>query len=100
MLADGGEAIADLAGLRNEPGLFGQVASPATCCRVLDGVDADTLAGVKRARAVARERAWLLRAEAGRGRPRLQWSATSPPPATGRPSSFQRSSPPAIDHAS
>ncbi len=69
MLADGGEAIADLAGLRNEPGLFGQVASPATCWRVLDGVDADTLAGVKRARAVARERAWLLRAEAGRGRP-------------------------------
>ena len=30
MLADGGEAIADLAGQRNQPGLFGRVASPAT----------------------------------------------------------------------
>ena len=30
MLADGGEAIADLAVLRNQPGLFGLVASTAT----------------------------------------------------------------------
>jgi hypothetical protein len=66
MLADGGEAIADLAGQRNQPGLFGSVASPATCWRVLDSVDADTLVRLKRARAVARERAWLLRAEAVR----------------------------------
>jgi hypothetical protein len=36
MIADGGEAIADLAVLWNRPGLFGQVASPATCWRVLD----------------------------------------------------------------
>jgi hypothetical protein len=69
MLADGGEAIADLAGLRNQPALFGPVASPATCWRVLDGVDPATLAKVKQARAVARERAWLLRAEAGRPLP-------------------------------
>ncbi len=69
MLADGGEAIADLAGLRNQPGLFGRVASPATCWRLLDSVDSDTLAKVKLARAVARERAWLVRAEAGRGVP-------------------------------
>ena len=69
MLADGGVAIADLAGQRSQPGLFGQVASPATCWRVLDGIDADTLHAVKRARAVARERAWLLRAEAGRPLP-------------------------------
>ena len=41
MIADGGEAIADLAVLRNQPGLFGLVASPATCWRVLDAVDAD-----------------------------------------------------------
>jgi len=40
MIADGGEAIADLAVLRNQPGLFGLVASPATCLRVLDVVDA------------------------------------------------------------
>jgi hypothetical protein len=66
MIADGGEAIADLAVLRNQPGLFGRVASPATCWRVLDSVDADTLAELKRARATVRERAWLLRGEAGR----------------------------------
>jgi hypothetical protein len=43
MLADGGEAIADLAGQRNLPGLFGAVASPATCWRVLNSVDPATL---------------------------------------------------------
>jgi len=69
MIADGGEAIADLAVLRNQPGLFGQVASPATCWRVLDSVDVDTLADLKQARATARERAWLLRGEAGRNFP-------------------------------
>ena len=78
MLADGGEAIADLAGLRNQPGLFGQVASPATCWRVLDSVDADTLAGLKQARAVARERAWLLRAEAGRPLPTVVCARSDP----------------------
>jgi hypothetical protein len=56
MIADGGEAIADLAVLRNQPGLFGLVASPATCWRVLDAVDADMLAALKQARAGARER--------------------------------------------
>ena len=34
-LADGGEAIADLAVLRNQPDLFGPVASDATAWRVL-----------------------------------------------------------------
>ena len=69
MIADGGEAIADLAVLRTQPGLFGMVASPATCWRVLDAVDADMLAALKQARAAARERAWLLRGEAGRELP-------------------------------
>ena len=67
LIADGGEAIADLAVLRNQPGLFGLVASPATCWRVLDAVDADMLAALKQARAAAREQAWLLRGEAGGG---------------------------------
>jgi hypothetical protein len=35
MLADGGEAIADLAVLRNQPDLFGQVASDPTAWRGL-----------------------------------------------------------------
>ena len=79
MLADGGEAIADLAGQRNEPGLFGPVASPATCWRVLDSVDPATLAKLKQARAVARERAWLLRAEAGRALPTVVCAGRTQP---------------------
>ena len=43
MLADGGEAISDLGVLRDQPELFGSVASTATAWRVLDGVDESTL---------------------------------------------------------
>ena len=49
--ADGGEAISDLAVLRHQPGLFGPVASTATAWRVLDGIEAAGLDGLKRARA-------------------------------------------------
>jgi hypothetical protein len=49
--------------------LFGSVASTATAWRILDGVDEQTLTRLRHARAVARERAWLLRAEAGRDIP-------------------------------
>ena len=69
MLADGGEAISDLAVLRDQAGLFGPVASTATAWRVLDGIDQDALPRVRAARAAARERAWLLREEAGRPLP-------------------------------
>jgi len=44
MLADGGEAISDLAVLRDQPELFGSVASTATAWRVLDAVDDAALA--------------------------------------------------------
>ena len=44
LLADGGQAISDLAVLRDQPQLFGKVASTATAWRVLDGVDAAGLA--------------------------------------------------------
>ena len=71
LLADGGEAISDLAVLRQQPGLFGCVASTATAWRVLDGIEPTALDALKQARAVARERAWLLRAEAGRPIPTL-----------------------------
>jgi hypothetical protein len=71
LLADGGETITDLAVLRDQPGLFGPVASTATAWRVLDGIDEAGLDGVKQARAQARERAWLLRAEARRPVPTL-----------------------------
>ena len=63
MLADGGEAIADIAVLADQPDLHGPVASPATAWRVLAGVDDRRLAGMRAARAAARERAWLARAE-------------------------------------
>jgi hypothetical protein len=70
MLADGGEAIADIATLADQPALHGPVASAATAWRVLAGIDENRLAGLRRARAVARERAWLARADqAGRGLP-------------------------------
>jgi hypothetical protein len=63
MLADGGEAIADIAALADQPDLHGPVASAATAWRVLAGVDAPRLGELRRARAAARERAWLARAE-------------------------------------
>jgi len=72
LLADGGETITDLAVLRHQSELFGPVASTATAWRVLDSIDGGVLSELKRARAVARERAWLLRAEAGRPVPTLR----------------------------
>jgi hypothetical protein len=69
MIADGGEAISDLAVLRDQPELFGPVASTATAWRVLDAVGAERLDALRAARAAARERAWLARAELGRDLP-------------------------------
>jgi hypothetical protein len=63
MLADGGEAISDLAVLREQPALFGAVASTPTAWRTLAGIDAGQLAGLRSARVAARERIWLARAE-------------------------------------
>jgi len=72
MLADGGVAIGDLAVLRDQPDLFGPVASTATAWRVLDSIDEPLLEQLKIARAAARERAWLLRGEAGRTIPTVR----------------------------
>ena len=66
MLAEGGEAIADLTVLRNQPELFGSVASDATAWRVLNGIDAAALARIRVARARARELSWMQAAETGR----------------------------------
>ena len=67
MLADGGQAITDLSALREQPALFGPVASTPTAWRVLDGAArAGALPGLRAARAAARERSWLARAELGR----------------------------------
>ncbi|MFD6327908.1 IS1380 family transposase [Streptomyces sp. NPDC058442] len=69
MLADGGEAIADLALLRDQPGVFGAVASAPTAWRLLAGIDPAALARLRAARAVAREVAWLQAAETRDGIP-------------------------------
>lgn len=69
MLADGGEAIADLAVLRNEAGLFGAVASNPTAWRVLSDVDEAGLARLRTARAQAREVAWAQLTETRGGLP-------------------------------
>src|SRR6266545_7401883 len=63
MLADGGEAIADLAVLRDQLDLFGPVASDATAWCVLAAIDEQALAELRHARAAAREVAWAQAAE-------------------------------------
>lgn len=69
MLADGGEAIADLALLRDQPGMFGPVASTPTAWRLLADIGPATLAALRAARAAARETAWAQAAETREGIP-------------------------------
>jgi hypothetical protein len=61
MLADGGDCLSDLAGLRDQQDLFGSVASHATAFRVIDSISGGGVLGCLRAgRARARWRAWEL----------------------------------------
>jgi len=56
-LALGGDCLADIALLRSEPGLYGQVASDAAVSRTINALAADApaaLAAIDTARAVAR----------------------------------------------
>ncbi|MBQ0906748.1 IS1380 family transposase [Micromonospora sp. U21] len=69
MLADGGEAISDLAVLRDQADLFGPVASDPTAWRLLSGMDSAVLVRLRDARAHAREIAWAQRIEAHGGLP-------------------------------
>jgi hypothetical protein len=62
-LADGGEAISDLAVLRDQVDLFGPVASDPTAWRVLKSIDTAAIARLRGARAAAREIAWAQHAE-------------------------------------
>ncbi len=65
-IADGATTISDVQGLADQHGLHGpagSVASTPTVWRVLDGVDEAMLAGIRQARAAARDRAWLARGE-------------------------------------
>ena len=54
MVADGGDCLADLSALRDQPSLFGEVCSDATAWRALAALDGERLAAVRRARAQAR----------------------------------------------
>lgn len=65
MLAGGGETISDLAVLRDQPALFGEVASLATAWRCLDAIDDATLTRIAAARAAARAQAWAAGADPG-----------------------------------
>jgi hypothetical protein len=62
MLADGGECVSDLGGLRDQPALFGEVASDSTAYRVIEAIAADPalLDGLRCAHAKARSCAWEL----------------------------------------
>ena len=61
MLADGGDALCDLRALRDQPALFGSVASDSTAWRVIDDIaEAGLLDAVRAARATTRARAFDL----------------------------------------
>jgi hypothetical protein len=65
MIADGGTSISDLAVLRDQPNLFGEVASTPTAWRALGAIDDAALERIAIARAAARRRAWLAGADPG-----------------------------------
>jgi hypothetical protein len=58
MLADGGDCLSDLSVLREQPELFGRVASGPTAWRVIESVEAAGLGMLRQARARARRQAW------------------------------------------
>jgi len=62
MLADGGECVSDLGGVREQDALFGPVASDSTAFRVIDRVASDSalLDAIRASHARARERFWKL----------------------------------------
>lgn len=69
MVADGGEAITDLAVLRDQGEVFGPIASTPTAWRLLAAVDGRVLGRLPSARAQAREVAWLQASETRCGIP-------------------------------
>lgn len=59
-LADGGTCLSDLAVLREEPELFGEVASDPTAYRVVRDLGEKGLHAIREARAAARRKAWQV----------------------------------------
>jgi hypothetical protein len=58
MAADGYEFVSDLRVLRDQPGLFGEVASQPTAWRLLDAIDEALLGRLQAARATSRAKVW------------------------------------------
>ena len=73
MLADGGEAIADIDVLRHQDGVLGPVASPPTVWRTLDEVTPGRLNRIATARARTRRHVW---AQLGGGVPASKVAGT------------------------
>ncbi|MGH3181509.1 MAG: IS1380 family transposase [Streptosporangiaceae bacterium] len=67
-IADGATHIAHLEALRDQPALFGSVASDPTAWRVLDRVSEDHLCALRAGRAAARTAAWAAGAGPDLGR--------------------------------
>jgi hypothetical protein len=79
MLADGGDCVSDLATLRDQPELFGQVASTPTAWRILTQElpgDPRGIAALWSALARVREQAWAQDQRPHRGR--WSWTLTRP----------------------
>lgn len=65
MLAAGGRCVADMAALRDQPALFGTVASDPTIWRTFDAIDTGVLDALRTARAEARTTVWARRRRRG-----------------------------------
>jgi hypothetical protein len=53
MLADGDDCLSDLSAMRDQPDLFGQVASTPTAYRVTESIGPQELEGLREARRLA-----------------------------------------------
>lgn len=60
MIADGGEAVADIEVLRHQEPVLGSVASQATVWRTLDEITAAQVKKIAVARARTRRHVWVL----------------------------------------
>jgi hypothetical protein len=83
-VALGGDCLADIAVLREQPGLAGLVASDPVVSRLVAELAGDLPLALKATwavRAAARERAWALAADAAPGRERAwsRWTWTRDP---------------------
>ncbi|MGH9271452.1 MAG: IS1380 family transposase [Ilumatobacteraceae bacterium] len=65
MLAAGGRCLSDMAALRDQPALFGTVASDPTIWRCFDAIDPGVLDALRAARAEARAAVWQRRRRRG-----------------------------------